>query len=213
MKKYSLICADPPWPYSSREGTKAGGRFKITDSYSVLSVRDIASLDVPSITADNAICAMWVTDAFLEYGLLVMKAWGFTYKTVAFWWHKKHISGKTATNMGEYTLKCGELVILGTKGKPKQLIKNRCQRQLIEALRRGHSQKPVEALNRLMRMAPGGDRLEMFSRDKRKSWDVFGNQVEGSIKIPFRKNLQLDFKGMNICGTENSLPKHLRGEE
>lgn len=213
MKKYSLICADPPWPYASREGAKKGGRYKITDSYSVLSVRDIASLDVPAITADNAICAMWVTDAFLEYGLLVMKAWGFTYKTVAFWWHKKHKSGKTATNMGEYTLKCGELVILGTKGKPKQLIKNRCQRQLVEALRRKHSQKPVEVLNRLMKMAPEGNRLEMFSRAERKSWDVFGNQVEGSIKIPFRKNLKLDFKGMNLCGTENSLPKHLRNSD
>ena len=210
MKKYSLICADPPWPYSSREGNKIGGRFKITDSYPVMSVRDIASLDVPSIAANDAILAMWVTDAFLEYGLLVMKAWGFTYKTVAFWWHKKHASGKTATNMGEYTLKCGELMILGTRGKPKHLIKDRRQRQLIEALRRGHSQKPVKALNRLARMAPGGNRLEMFSRVRRKSWDVFGNQVEGSIIIPFRKNLELDFKGMNRCGTENSLPRHLR---
>ena len=208
--KYTLICADPPWPYASREGTKKTGRVKITDKYPVLSVRDICSLDVPSISEDNAILALWTTDAFLEYALLVMKSWGFTYKTIAFWWHKLTVNGKTRTNMGEYTLKCGELCLLGTRGKPKQLINNRCQRQLIEAINKGHSQKPIEALNRLRKMVRGGKALEMFSRQTRKHWDVFGNQVSNSIEIPMRKNIKLDFTGMNLCGTENSLPKHLR---
>jgi site-specific DNA-methyltransferase (adenine-specific) len=210
-KKYTLIYADPPWPYSSREGTKVTGRVKITDKYPVLSIRDIASFDIPRICADNVVLVMWTTDAFLEYALLIMKAWGFTYKTVAFWWHKQTVNGKTRTNMGEYTLKCGELCLLGTKGKPKQLIKNRCQRQLIEAVNLGHSQKPIEAIKRLRIMVPGGLALEMFSRKASKGWDVFGNQVANSITIPFRKNINLDFSGMNLCGTENSLPKHLRG--
>lgn len=209
MKKYSLICADPPWAYSSREGTSKS-RQSIADVYSVMSMTDICSLDVESISTDDAILAIWVTDAFLEYGFKVIKAWGFTYKTVAFWWHKKTVNGKTRTNMGEYTLKCGELCLLATRGKPKKLIRDRCQRQLIEALHRGHSVKPIEALNRLSNMCVKGiNKLEMFARHDRKSWDVFGNQVEGSIHIPVRKNMTFDFSGLNLCGTEKKLPRHL----
>lgn len=216
-KKYRLIYADPPWPYSSRESQ---GHKRINDiptkqvsiitKYNVLSIRDIASLDIPSITANDAILAMWTTDAFLEYALLIMKAWGFTYKTVAFWWHKLTINGKTRTNMGQYTLKCGEFCLLGTRGQPKHLIKNSSQRQLIEAQNFGHSQKPIEALNRLRKMVPEGKALEMFARKPQVGWDVFGNQVENSIHISSRKNLNLDFTGMNLCSTENKLPKHLK---
>lgn len=209
-KKYTLIYADPPWPYASREGTKKTSLVKITDKYSVMCINDICALDVPSISAENSICAMWTTDAFLEYSLIVMKSWGFTYKTVAFWWHKQTINKKTRTNMGEYTLKCGELCILGTKGKPKKLIKNRSQRQLIEAVNKGHSIKPVEALNRLAVMCPTKYKLEMFARRPRKTWDVFGNQVKNTIKIPLRKNFKADFTGLNKCGTEYKLPNHLR---
>lgn len=216
-KKYTLICADPPWPYSSRAGSgqkrtwkKPAKQINITSRYPVLSIKDIASLDIPSITKNDAILAMWTTDAFLEYALLIMKTWGFTYKTIAFWWHKLTVNGKTRTNMGQYTLKCGELCLLGTKGQPKHLIKSYSQRQLIEAENFGHSQKPAEALDRLRLMVPDGLALEMFSRNSRKYWDVFGNQIKNSIIIPSRKNINLDFTGMNICGTENKLPSHLK---
>jgi site-specific DNA-methyltransferase (adenine-specific) len=211
-KKYTLICADPPWPYASQIMASKKKYTKITDQYPVLSVKDICNFDVAAISMPNSILALWTTDAFLEYALLVMRSWGFTYKTVCFWWHKLTKSGKTRTNMGVYTLKCGELCLLGTRGKTKHLIKDRSVRQLIEAVNLGHSQKPDEAYKRLRYFVPEGNALEMFARKKRIGWDVFGNEVENSIHIQSRERDKLNFSGMNLCGTENSLPKHLRSK-
>ena len=215
-KKYSLICADPPWPYPNWVKTIPGGdnsrkvmRINPKYVYPTMSIQNIANLDVPSICAKDAILAMWTTDGFLEQALMVMAAWGFTYKTIAFYWSKKTVNGLTASTMGEYTLKCGELCLLGTCGKPKHLIKNRKQRQLLEAVRTYHSHKPVEALNRLRRMVPNGFALEMFSRNPRKYWDIFGNKVKNSINIPMRKNVKMYWQGISIEQKKN-LPWQLK---
>lgn len=46
-----------------------------------------------------------------------------------------------------------------------------------------HSQKPEEARIRLERLFGDVRRVELFARSRRPGWDVFGNQVEGSIEL------------------------------
>jgi N6-adenosine-specific RNA methylase IME4 len=85
--KYNIIYADPPWPYKVYSRDTGSGR-SAESHYNTMSIEDIKSLPVGSIAADNAVLFLWVTNPTLEYAFEVIRAWGFTYKTVAFNWLK-----------------------------------------------------------------------------------------------------------------------------
>ena len=46
-----------------------------------------------------------------------------------------------------------------------------------------HSQKPDEVRKRIVELMGDLPRIELFAREKTEGWDVFGNEVEGSIKL------------------------------
>ena len=61
---------------------------------------------------------MWVIDPMIEQGYQVMRAWGFTPKTVGFYWVKQNIKSEGYfTGLGYYTRANPEQCILGTRGK------------------------------------------------------------------------------------------------
>ena len=188
MKKYQIIYADPAWNFGNRmySSNKNDHHREITRAYDVMTTKDIADINVKDITADDAICFMWTTDAHIPDALEVMKAWGFRYKTVAFIWNKKEKSGKQVCFMGQWTMKGSEIVLLGTKGKMTQYLKSRKVRQLVEAERERtiHSRKPQIIRDKIVEMF--GDelpKLEMFARIKTDGWDVWGNEVECDVNL------------------------------
>lgn len=192
MKKYNVIYADPAWEYGSKElyGDKTNGsdkrdnRFRSIDRiYPTMSIQQIKSLPIKEITDTNCACFMWVTDSHLKQGIEVMEAWGFKYKTVAFVWLKKTSTGKTVLNFAPHTLKSTEICLLGIKGSMKNYKKCNNIRQLIEAERKEHSRKPNEARIRIKNLYPDAEMIELFAREKHEGWDVWGNEVEDSIKL------------------------------
>jgi len=58
------------------------------------------------------------------------------------------------------------------------------ERNFIIAPVREHSRKPDEQYEKIERLYPNARKLELFARRRRPGWDVFGNQVEGSIRLP-----------------------------
>lgn len=63
-------------------------------------------------------------------------------------------------------------------------LKKRNVRQLVEAKRGKHSEKPDEVRKRIVEMF--GDELpkvELFARQNHIGWDAWGNEVENSIDI------------------------------
>ena len=50
--------------------------------------------------------------------------------------------------------------------------------------RRRHSQKPDEVRDRIVELMGKMPRLEMFARTRTPGWDVWGNEVKGSIELP-----------------------------
>lgn len=188
MKKYNIIYADPAWNFGNRmySSNKNDHHREITRAYDVMTTKDIANINVKDVTADDAICFMWTTDAHIPDALEVMNAWGFKYKTVAFIWNKKEKSGKQVCFMGQWTMKGSEIVLLGTKGKMTQYLKSRKVRQLVEAERERtiHSRKPQIIRDKIVEMF--GDelpKLEMFARIKTEGWDVWGNEVESDVTL------------------------------
>ena len=194
MKKYQIIYADPPWSFSSgiRSSKKIDGKFQYytPDSTvgdgkykSVMDGDDIKALNVELITNNDCVLFMWTTDAHLPLALEVMKEWGMPYKTIGFVWNKKEKSGKQVCYFGKWTMKGTEICLIGAKGKANSLIQSHKVRQLVEAIRRKHSQKPDEVRDKIIEMFGDIPRIELFARQKTEGWDVWGNEVESDIEL------------------------------
>ena len=112
----------------------------------------------------------------------VVNAWGFEYKSCAFVWVKQNkISDSFFMGQGRWTRANPEICILATKGKPKRISAS--VRQLVVSPIREHSQKPEEVKNRIIQLVGDLPKIELFARQKTEGWDVFGNEVEGSITL------------------------------
>jgi N6-adenosine-specific RNA methylase IME4 len=179
---YQLIYADPPWHFHAR--SEKGENRSAKNHYPVMSVDDIAALSISKIAAENAVLLIWAIDPMLDVAFDVIKAWGFKFKTVGFYWVKENIkSAGFFTGLGYYTRANPEQCLLATRGAGLKRT-DRSVRRLIVAPRGRHSEKPIEAYNRIERLFGNITRIELFARQRRTGWDVFGNQVEGSIRLP-----------------------------
>ena len=86
-KRYGVIVADPPWrwePYSRETGMDSAAE----NHYPTSKVEEIAALPVSTIAHDDCVLFLWATVPCLEFALVVMKGWGFAYKS-QFVWVKK----------------------------------------------------------------------------------------------------------------------------
>src|SRR6185437_1094894 len=135
---------------------------------------EILNLPVGSICRDNAVLLLWATSPKLPLAFEVMSAWGFTYKTVSFVWVKKNpVSGGNFVGMGFYTRQNAEFVLLGTRGRGLERQDFGVQ-QIVEAPVGRHSAKPEEVRNRIDRLFPNQDRIELFARTRVTGWDAWG---------------------------------------
>ncbi len=178
---YSVICADPPWTFATYS-RKGKGRSPEAH-YACLSFAEICAIPVADWAARDSILLLWVTDPLLPKGLELIEAWGFTFKTVGFYWAKlnKPVSPSGLnekdyfTGMGFWTRANPEQCLLATRGHPKRLAKD--VRRLVVAPRREHSRKPDEVYERIERLA-AGPYLEMFARQGRPGWDAWGTEAD-----------------------------------
>jgi N6-adenosine-specific RNA methylase IME4 len=149
-----------------------GHSFSLDHEYSTEPNAYLKSLPVKDIAAKDAILFLWATSPNLPAALEVLHAWGFKYKTIAFVWSKHTKHGKDVANLGRWTMGNVEIVLLGTRGRPKRLRRN--IRQLLRAERTKHSRKPAEVRERIKQLAEGHS-IELFARGTSTDWDQFGN--------------------------------------
>ena len=83
---YRAILADPPWRFSTYSD-KGKGR-SAEAHYDCMTLPEIKAMPVADWAAKDAVLFLWTTDPMLRHALDVVAAWGFTYKTVAFYWVK-----------------------------------------------------------------------------------------------------------------------------
>jgi N6-adenosine-specific RNA methylase IME4 len=168
---YELIMADPPWRfdlYSSKGEAKSAQA-----QYDCMSLDDIKALPVADLAAPDSCLFLWGTWPMLPQALEVMKAWHFKYVTGGHW-HKLTATGKQAFGTG-YRVRCAsEPWLLGTIGNPAT---SRSLRNAIEGATREHSRKPEEAYVWAEKYMPHARRVELFSRQSRAGWDVWGNET------------------------------------
>ena len=179
-KKYPVIYADPPWKFAVYSA-KGEGR-SATAHYNCLNVDQLFKLPVAEIAADDSILFLWTTDPFLSKGIELASAWGFNYKTIAFYWAKLNKSADTHlfsekdffTGLGYWTRANLEPCLLATRGHPKRISKK--VRRLVISPRREHSRKPDEVFVRIEELVEG-PYVELFARASRHGWDSWGDEA------------------------------------
>lgn len=181
MKKYKIIYADPPWSYSDTQKSGGTSFFGASVRYPLMKNKDIANLPINDFADKDCVLFMWATSPLLPEAIETIKSWGFKYKTVAFCWNKQSKNGKWISNMGRWTMGNVEICLLAVKGKPTRIVKN--IKQLVIAERKRHSEKPEEVANRIVALMGDLPRIELFARNKRDGWDVWGNEVKSDITL------------------------------
>lgn len=205
---YRVIYADPAWNWKAR--SKKGEGRSAKNHYTVTELDDMKRLPVPSIAASRSVLLMWSIDPMLPQALELMDAWGFEYKTVGFYWVKLNKSTPVTfeenrfirhsvspsksvffMGLGYYTRANPEVCLLGTRKKDREkrvvgggipVMDKGVPRLIVSPVGR-HSEKPDEARSRIERLFGDVKRVELFARSRRPGWDVWGNEVEGSIDL------------------------------
>jgi N6-adenosine-specific RNA methylase IME4 len=146
--------------------------------YPVMTQKDIKNLPIEKIADDDCILFMWVTMPKLDECFEIIKEWGFEYKTIAFTWVKKNKkSDSWFWGMGRWTRANAELCLLATRGKPKRMDAG--VHSIIDTPIEGHSKKPDETRDRIVKLMGDIPRIEIFSRQKVDGWDCLGNDIDG----------------------------------
>lgn len=187
MKKYNVIYADPPWSYNSK-GSGRCMKHGAKNNYSLMSIDDIGGMPLNNIVDDNALLFMWATVPLLTEAMSVIPRWGFEYRTLIVW-------EKTGgMGMGFWLRVQVEILLIGVRGKVKPFSHQ--EKNIYKHAICGHSAKPHffrELVSKLAAKSFGDNvnRLELFARSREgmfsdyeyEGWDVYGNQVNNSIKL------------------------------
>jgi N6-adenosine-specific RNA methylase IME4/transposase-like protein len=175
-RKFGTVVADPPWRFTNRTG-KAAPEHRRLSRYQTLSLEEICALPIANHMLDVAHCYLWVPNALLPWGLKVLDAWGFEYKTNIVWHKIRKDGGSDGRGVGFYFRNVTELVLFGIRGKgARTLAPGRRQVNLMASRKREHSRKPDEQYD-LIEACSWGPYLELFGRGKRDGWTVWGNQA------------------------------------
>ncbi len=174
--KYGVIYADPPWRFRNWSA-KGTGRNAVSH-YECLDFNSLAKLPVADLAAENCVLFLWAVDPLLPSAFELIRAWGFEYKTVGFYWVKLNAAVKSEadyfTGLGYWTRANPEQCLLATRGKPQR--KSKAVRRLFVERRREHSRKPDGIRERIEQLVDG-PYLELFARETKKGWDCWGDQA------------------------------------
>lgn len=172
-KKYGVIVADPEWRFEpwSRET----GMAKAADNhYCTSQLEVIKSRNVQSIAADDCVLFLWATQPMLPEAMTVLTAWGFEYKSHFIW-------AKDRIGPGYWSRNKHEVLLLGTRGEPPCPAPGAQWDSLLEAPRKGHSEKPEIFLEMVECYFPTMPKVELNRRGpKRHGWDAWGAETEGT---------------------------------
>jgi len=199
---------DPPWPEQGAGKIKRGANRHyqlIKKKEDILKVILQSGVWPDWKKDESAHMYLWVTNNYLPWGLWLMDALGFEYKTNIVWvktkedWPKiidqlvtedgltlnpitwmKVLAEAVRIGIGQYFRGSHELCLFGVRGKtvkPKKALPTvfHAPREKEDGKEK-HSKKPTRAYEIIEATSPG-PYLEIFARSERKGWKSWGNEV------------------------------------
>lgn len=172
---FDLIAADPPWNWKARSPKGEGRSAK--RHYPVMKTQDILNLPVGDLANKNSVLLLWAIDPMLDVAFECLKKWGFTYKTVGYYWVKLYQkSPGYFMGNGYYTRANPEPCLLATRGQGLRRM-DKSVRKLIVSPIGEHSEKPEEFFPRTERLFGDVSRIELFARKGRPGWVNWGMEA------------------------------------
>jgi len=182
MKQYKTIVVDPPWPYKGGGPVGTGGRGKgferarpscsSVSIYGSMSIEELKRLRINEIAAERSHLYLWTTNSFILEAHELLKAWGFTYKTMLTWTKVKD-DGSPSSKTGYYFRSATEHVLFGVRGNMPLMVTEVVSNAMLHR-RLPHSVKP-DAFYSMVEEVSMAPRLDVFGRRRRKGWDIFGS--------------------------------------
>jgi N6-adenosine-specific RNA methylase IME4 len=203
------VSLDPPWP------EYGGGKIKrgADRHYGLIKKKDdilriiLQSGSWPEWEKnETGHCYIWVTNNYLEWGLWLMDALGFKYKTNIVWvkvkedwpdlrgivdamgeltlnplsWAKV-LANAIRTGLGQYFRGSHEICLFGVRGathKPGKALPTvfHAPRARGDSGKEKHSKKP-ERIYEIIEHTSPGPYVEFFARSNREEWISWGNEV------------------------------------
>jgi len=174
---YDLIVVDPPWNVH-KIVRRVRPNQKVELDYKTMSLDEIKKLPIDEIAATNSVCFLWTTHAYLEPAFDILRSWKFKYQRTLTWDKR---NGMCLFGFHHRT----EFVLFGYKGKIEMYPRRKAIPTIFTGKSSRHSAKPDEFYKMIEPL--GEFRLDIFARNNREGWDVFGDEVKNSICLPFKE--------------------------
>jgi len=143
--------------------------------YPTMTLEQIKALPVATLAAEDCELYLWTTQKYLPDAFGVLDAWGFRYCQTLTWC-------KTPRGTGQGGVYCPttEFLLLGRRGKMPKVKRIDSTWFHIKRPHNRHSKKPT-FFHELIEQVSSEPRVELFARDTRDGWDVWGNEVESNL--------------------------------
>lgn len=195
--QYKLILADPPWHFRNWSGDKSGKVLHhrtrgANKHYITMKTPEICKIEIPA--ADDSLLLIWTLSSHLEDTFEVIKSWGFKYKAIGWIWVKTKNDGTGIRIGGGYhTRQCTEMCLIATRGKGIERVSKAEPAVLFAPRGKIHSAKPDEQYAKVARIWPDvSPKIEMFGRNLREGWDVWGNQSKSVVILPNQEEVFIE---------------------
>lgn len=132
---FRAIYADPPWAFRTFSGENMTPHRCAEDHYRTMDLGELKALPIADVAARDCALFMWIVGSHLAESIELAAAWGFTFKTDAFYWLKQRLLNADQVDLftgdiaeprmgfGYWTRKQVEPCWLFTRGKPARLAK------------------------------------------------------------------------------------------
>lgn len=172
MKKYQIIVVDPPWEIQKIQRRVRPNQVEM--DYPMMSLGEIKALPIGALASDKSVLFLWTIDKYLYESKPILEGWGFNYHLTMAW---DKCNGMAMYGFHRQT----EFVLVGLKGNHEAYPKRPTIRTSFTAKSKRHSQKPDEFYSMLDNLE--GRRIDLFARERRFGWDVWGNEVDSDIDL------------------------------
>ena len=179
MKKYNVIVVDPPWNLKKIKRKVRSNQ--VGFDYKTMSIDEIKNLPIKKLANKNSWLFLWATQKYLFKAKDVLEEWGFNH-LITMCWKKEY--GRS-NGMPLYGFRWNaEFVLVGYIEKPEIYPKRKLIKACFSAVNEGHSVKPGLFYDEVGKL--GKKRIDLFARNKRDGWDVWGNEVESDIDMKLK---------------------------
>lgn len=170
-KKYKTLVVDPSWDVKHGRRTPTGiyGTRYTRPNFELMSNEDLLLFPIDKFAAEESHIYLWAINSSLRFVFEILEAWNFKFHCVLVW--NKNIGFRPQVFYFR-----NEFILFGYRGKLTYYTGG-CIPTHFLAKTREVVRKPDE-LYQIAEQVSLPPRIDIFSREKRKGWDNWGDEVE-----------------------------------